>query len=695
MPDNNRKKIQYQPYVPPESAYLKALRAKEDAQRKAGPQQDPPPYVPFAPMKEYGRTGEGIPGRIATGAYNVGPDLYNLATGVPNLPFVAAQRPIETLGQAAYGAVQPWVRLATGHLFEDLEKAPVSTAVSYIPALGLVSKALRAGHLAAGAGKVGAIGAAAAEVGEGTGVNAAIRLARGKPMARPTPPNPFAVINPSGSFTDAAASALVKAGIPQSRWPVLLKDQGFLGHFQGLSNQSGPNSAAARQAILQAAGVHPAKITRSMLTRQKPQSVIPNGVSLTKDAQQAALADVTKMTTRRVKTDVAAAPPPTPAPSVTIMGDQYVKAADGWINKKTGSPIPPAFVPAAEEDAARQVGASSKAATPGVGPSVQRERAWKTPSKNAVAHDAFNILNEDPEQYAPHPADVGGSTRGQSDSSPKTGGIWGDNGAIDSMLTAGQFAGAVPGLGPLGAAASGVNRLRSAIVNRAPRGPSPRNAMEAGEDILSQEGNGAADAAEPPGTGRSIYPYLYGAPALSSVLQPHNQGADQGSDAAPNNSGVPSNMNAGQDIPLHYSAKPASAKPVSLQDSGGVLPQLLGIPSAKAAEAPQPQQAPTVGSSYFPAPSPSAGGDGDTLMAEVTYDPAEWKDGQYIGPRADGGRVAYKKGGKVSPSIEPLVQDLMSRYKHAKKAETATTKPLLQHHDKAIVKALNIAKKAI
>jgi len=37
----------------------------------------------------------------------------------------------------------------------------------------------------------------------------------------------------------------------------------------------------------------------------------------------------------------------------------------------------------------------------------------------------------------------------------------------------------------------------------------------------------------------------------------------------------------------------------------------------------------------------------------------------------------------------------MSRYKHAKKAETATTKPLLQHHDKAIVKALNIAKKAI
>ena len=68
---------------------------------------------------------------------------------------------------------------------------------------------------------------------------------------------------------------------------------------------------------------------------------------------------------------------------------------------------------------------------------------------------------------------------------------------------------------------------------------------------------------------------------------------------------------------------------------------------------------------------------------------------KWMGMFNQGGRVAYKKGGKVSPHIEPLVQDLMSRYKHAKKAETATTKPLLQHHDKAIVKALNIAKKAI
>lgn len=76
----------------------------------------------------------------------------------------------------------------------------------------------------------------------------------------------------------------------------------------------------------------------------------------------------------------------------------------------------------------------------------------------------------------------------------------------------------------------------------------------------------------------------------------------------------------------------------------------------------------------------------------LPWDPPEAPAPQ---PENQGGRVAYKKGGKVSPHIEPLVQDLMSRYKHAKKAETATTKPLLQHHDKAIVRALNIAKKAI
>jgi len=64
------------------------------------------------------------------------------------------------------------------------------------------------------------------------------------------------------------------------------------------------------------------------------------------------------------------------------------------------------------------------------------------------------------------------------------------------------------------------------------------------------------------------------------------------------------------------------------------------------------------------------------------------------GDHADGGRVAYKSGGKVGADIEPLVQNLMRSYKRAKTDETVNTKPLLQHSDKTIVRALHIAKKA-
>jgi len=60
-----------------------------------------------------------------------------------------------------------------------------------------------------------------------------------------------------------------------------------------------------------------------------------------------------------------------------------------------------------------------------------------------------------------------------------------------------------------------------------------------------------------------------------------------------------------------------------------------------------------------------------------------------------GGRTAYKSGGKVTSGIEPLVQRLMTGYKKAKMAEQETTKPLLNHHDQTIVRALRVAKKAI
>jgi hypothetical protein len=91
---------------------------------------------------------------------------------------------------------------------------------------------------------------------------------------------------------------------------------------------------------------------------------------------------------------------------------------------------------------------------------------------------------------------------------------------------------------------------------------------------------------------------------------------------------------------------------------------------------------------------PEEGIDPETLIPrpEEGIDPTTL---QSANGQRDGGRIAYKAGGKVDGSIEPLVQQLMTRYKHAKKAEDATTKPLLQRPDQAIVRALKVAKKAI
>ena len=62
--------------------------------------------------------------------------------------------------------------------------------------------------------------------------------------------------------------------------------------------------------------------------------------------------------------------------------------------------------------------------------------------------------------------------------------------------------------------------------------------------------------------------------------------------------------------------------------------------------------------------------------------------------REAGGRVEYASGGKVE-STDVLVNRLMTRWKHAKKATDATTKPLLHMPDAAIVKALDIAQEHI
>lgn len=71
--------------------------------------------------------------------------------------------------------------------------------------------------------------------------------------------------------------------------------------------------------------------------------------------------------------------------------------------------------------------------------------------------------------------------------------------------------------------------------------------------------------------------------------------------------------------------------------------------------------------------------------------PAETKpQGQYRG-----GRAAYKSGGKVGGDIEPLVRNLITKAKMAKKVSDKATEPLLNAHDDAIASALATAQKAI
>ena len=62
--------------------------------------------------------------------------------------------------------------------------------------------------------------------------------------------------------------------------------------------------------------------------------------------------------------------------------------------------------------------------------------------------------------------------------------------------------------------------------------------------------------------------------------------------------------------------------------------------------------------------------------------------------RAEGGRVERAGGGKVD-DIEPLIARLLAAVEHAKKAETASTKPLLRVPDGAVARALEVAGKAI
>lgn len=61
---------------------------------------------------------------------------------------------------------------------------------------------------------------------------------------------------------------------------------------------------------------------------------------------------------------------------------------------------------------------------------------------------------------------------------------------------------------------------------------------------------------------------------------------------------------------------------------------------------------------------------------------------------ASGGRIERKSGGRVD-NIQPLVDELMRKFKQAKKVTDKTTEPLLNEPDDAIVKALKVAQDAI
>jgi hypothetical protein len=106
----------------------------------------------------------------------------------------------------------------------------------------------------------------------------------------------------------------------------------------------------------------------------------------------------------------------------------------------------------------------------------------------------------------------------------------------------------------------------------------------------------------------------------------------------------------------------------------------------------------------------STAGNADSAIAQYTKKPlksfvntvlepeqAKWYSKNmpaFLGGKAEGGRIAYKSGGKVG-SIEPLVQALMSKAKMAKKVSNKATEPLLNERDDAIARALAVAQKAI
>lgn len=167
-------------------------------------------------------------------------------------------------------------------------------------------------------------------------------------------------------------------------------------------------------------------------------------------------------------------------------------------------------------------------------------------------------------------------------------------------------------------------------------------------------------------------------------------------------------------LPLQLTAPGASVLTQGAEALAETPPILRPKPAAPTtAAAPVAQEEikvvlPKVTEQYKPASYGSFGMEGITLPPVTTsgaeikpfaLSPEQQKELEAFGGNPqqgfeEGGRVAYRNGGKVS-GIEPLVQALMRKYKQARSMETKSTQPLLDTPDQAIVKALSVAKKAI
>lgn len=69
--------------------------------------------------------------------------------------------------------------------------------------------------------------------------------------------------------------------------------------------------------------------------------------------------------------------------------------------------------------------------------------------------------------------------------------------------------------------------------------------------------------------------------------------------------------------------------------------------------------------------------------------------GDHVFYRADGGRTERASGGKVTSEVRPHLARLLSAVERAKRAETASTKPLLHTPDSAVARALEVANRGI